>query len=319
LAVSLVAGGFACSAGDSFKRGSGGGPDSQNENTTPEEAMDAAVQMEPESQDKGAMTEDPASPEPPPQPEMMACAEGCSREAPLCHEEKGCVECLESTDCAGQTEHKTCDPISNNCVECVDSTGCPTLLRSRCDDGTCRPCRFNDECSHFRQYPICHYNKCVACLSTKDCKGPGGELYVCDTKNQNCTATQAYTRGVCEPCSTDDECAIGICASNFNGSFCFESYVEGCSPPFTYKEARRIDSDVKTTICGLNVSSCAGYLKHGDACTADADCGSPFSGAGEQCVSGTCRMRCESHEDCPSGNACTLRSASGSYPYCYPI
>ncbi len=140
------------------------------------------------------------------------CNPVCSGATPHCLE-GGCVECRDSTDCAGDSvcTNNTCQSASGNCsgatpyelngacVECLTNDHCGALF---CNTGT-GSC-VNDTCaSCAAPYPACTQVGsdwyCVQCATDADC-GAGG---VCNTSTFACEGGTVTPTDACE---TDADC-----------------------------------------------------------------------------------------------------------------
>jgi len=128
---------------------------------------------------------------------------GCATDE-ICRPDGQCVECIDSMDCAGG---EICDISPGACVECVDNTTCP-VERPTCDANACIAMCDRPLCSgRFPGTPACHPDTggCVECDRANEATDCAGNS--CDPSARTCTMTPLGSRGLCEPCVSDSECA----------------------------------------------------------------------------------------------------------------
>jgi hypothetical protein len=248
-----------------------------------------------------------------------------------------CVECTAHSDCRGATPN--CDAATNACVECVEQADCSAPTSSQCDpaDHTCKPCSVDNDCSEIAGKGVCLAGACVECTATKttSCGSDKGTPLVCDSLEHVCTTAPARSAGLCQPCVSDAQCALGqLCVLDTIGSgkaqkpvgyFCHwkQGDIANGAPADCTDGGRpyvRVVSDVTSIdgetadICGLAVSSCPANNEYRDKNCApsgtpdDTLCG-VSAPADAKCVQfGTttyrCTMTCLSQDDCPSQSTC---------------
>ena len=202
------------------------------------------------------------------------------------------------------------------------------------------PCTDHSECGHIEGQPVCDGGECVACTGTRyeSCgTSDSGKRYVCDSLSRSCTQQERASAGLCESCVSDAHCGAGqLCVMQKYdeptdaegavdvGYFCFwrEDSTEPGAPngdcvnarPYvgTRAGSQSIDG-VEATICGLAVTTCAGYRDYrSKTCadpTDDAACGDERFASDGYCRTFTtgsyrCTTPCLSAEDCDSGSTC---------------
>jgi Cys-rich repeat protein len=97
-----------------------------------------------------------------------------------------------------------CEPTTNVCVECIMNSHCAT--NEVCDPNTlsCVECVTNADCALTPGQHICEpqSQQCVQCITNADCTAPEE----CLTINGQNFCTLPSGRGLCEPCSNDNQC-----------------------------------------------------------------------------------------------------------------
>jgi len=176
-----------------------------------------------------------------------------------------------------------------------------------------------------------------------------GTRRVCDSLSQTCSTQLEQAASLCEPCVSDAQCKTGqLCVMQTYddptdapdggelpvGYFCFwrqDSAGTGApagscanARPFFATESVTSIDGVQASVCGLAVTTCAGYRHfRAESCTGadnDAACGDTRYATDGYCRevgagSGTyrCTTPCLSDDDCKTGAACN----TGSIPnYC---
>lgn len=275
--------------------------------------------------------------------ECVECVETADCDAGVCDAEaQHCVDCLGSEDCEAPTP--LCDTEAQLCVECLGNADCTSPLEAYCDAGSCSPCQSNADCAHLTGTTVCDTaaGECVECTGT-DYESCGlnddDEQLVCDSLSRTCTDQVEHGVGLCDPCVSDANCALGeLCAmhtfqSQELGYFCFwkEGDTENGAPlacgdvgsrPYAKQlpNTTSIDQQVGT-ICGLDVSTCTARNQFrskecGTTAGDDSLCGvSPPDDAVCRMYNASfrCTMTCRSDDDCPPGGPCIINVG---VPYC---
>ncbi|MFN0253350.1 MAG: choice-of-anchor Q domain-containing protein [Kofleriaceae bacterium] len=101
--------------------------------------------------------------------EPAACAEGgCTPAAPVCELTTNvCVGCRDSADCMQFADTPMCSELSGACVQCVDDMSC---VDGRCDlsSNSCVQCLLDADCPN--QRPICtEEGVCRGCIADSEC------------------------------------------------------------------------------------------------------------------------------------------------------
>ena len=252
-----------------------------------------------------------------------------------------CVECTGDTQCSGSK--RFCDLGPKICVECLASANCTSPTASLCLAGTCSPCAANNDCSHIAGKGICtaaladadagaETGTCVECSGTEyaACSGDAGTGRVCDSLTNTCSDELEHSAGLCQPCVSDAQCALGeLCVElKVNGvsagHFCFWKQGDAangapadCTLEHPYVKivegAVSIDGN-SATICGLRVSSCTALNQYSQTSCASATNSAKDSlcgvapGVDSKCQTyGTqhlCTVTCLSDFDCKLGVSC---------------
>ena len=261
----------------------------------------------------------------------------------LCQDAK-CVDCQGDTECS---QGKVCEEGSCVDAECGNGKKClngKVCTKSRCKDctsdascGTGRicegtrclsGCRSDKDCTSGTRCQLSS-KKCVACLSTKDCKdgkfcsqskcipcrrdGDCGAGKLCEQgrcvvgncrKASDCSKKgQLCKNRQCRACQKDGECGAGwICEQ----SLC----KAGCRSKSDCQNNQVCESRTKTCVGCNSAKDCkAGQVcknKRCGSCINDSDCAS-----GSLCLGGRCEVgNCRSDKDCKGGQVCLSRKCS---------
>ncbi len=273
------------------------------------------------------------------------CDGACGGDTPVCDvATETCVECLGPFDCDPSL---ICDTGSNTCVECIGNEDCIDPATSKCDGGVCVGCGASEDCSHIDGKTVCDTDasECVECIGTdySTCGEDLGTPFVCDSQTRTCTTNKEHSAGLCVPCVSDANCALGsLCvletfgdADEPVGYFCFwkQGDTENGAPtdcftggkPYAGVTLDAVSVDgVTADICSLRGSTCVARADHDNK-----DCKS--GGVGDNSLCGfappedaicdqvgvstnyICTMRCSADRDCPSPATCNTGAGT---PYC---
>jgi hypothetical protein len=236
---------------------------------------------------------------------LAACAEGS------CRGDASCVEgscrpadaCgLESDLCAPCTTDSECGGRADRCVRNLQK-GLSHCAASCAADGDC-PSGFLCQAMHGSKQCVPFDGRCEErCLGDRDC--PTG--FRC--AEGYCGAIAGF-RGLCAPCSVDDECQSGACMQGADGR-------RSCAP-FCAAEVDCPAGSVCLAVAGLESAICLPRSGHcpvgvggeGRACTGPGGCasglcmvqdGEPQGRCVDGCSRGACSdgRRCESVDDQP--------------------
>jgi hypothetical protein len=160
---------------------------------------------------------------------------------------------------------------------------------------------------------------------------------VCDVLARTCSAETRRSAGLCDPCVSDEQCGsdqlcvmqrfdeVGDAEGEVDvGYFCFwredadepNAPSDDCAntPPFVDTRAGSESiSGVEATVCGLAVTTCAGYrdyrTKNCSGLDDDASCGDPRFESDGYCEMFSaetyrCTTPCLSEDDCDPGSTC---------------
>lgn len=251
----------------------------------------------------------------------------------ICDPRSGeCVQCLVDAHCATGA----CEANTRTCVQCLESTSCLGAGAARCAENfTCQPCEAPTDCAHIAGRSACNEEgRCVECAAGQvDACG----AFACNPRTQVCTATQAHSLELCEPCEADAECATGFAcvAMRWGGEllhdgmtgYCLPEYVSadlGC-PNTTrlqavYTDTASLDDPNLRDFCAPALTTCAALSDWGKNCAAAAECGLGLGDAEcaktEGIPQSRCNWRCTADIDCPSGLPCL--PTSDGYSICGP-
>ncbi len=206
----------------------------------------------------------------------------CSGAAPACDQTTGaqqgaCVPCTDANTSACTGAKPYCDTATDTCVGCRNSADCSGATPF-CDATTrlCRTCTAandNADCKPSGGVCVTDSNdakkgQCVQCLSGADCA-----TLSCDLVTHACASCSAgapcvnpkpvcNSNAVCEPCSTDGQCAL-----RQSGSFC------ALAAPLTGQCVQCTPTDLSNCngsapLCNPTTGTCV-------ACLKDAACGDP--------------------------------------------
>jgi hypothetical protein len=206
------------------------------------------------------------------------------------------------------------------------------------------------DCEHLADTPICDSGSCVACNRGDYhlCGTNGsGVRRVCDVLERTCSSELEHSAGPCDPCVSDAQCKPGqLCVMQTYddptdspdqgeldvGHFCFwredsaEPNAPGgdCANTRPYVDTRAAATSIdgtQATVCGLRVTTCAGYRDYSSkSCTDpnnDSACGDsrfPEDGYCElfSTTNYRCTTPCGSDDDCDIGFSCD----AGPPKYC---
>ncbi|WP_158542599.1 hypothetical protein [Lujinxingia litoralis] len=215
-----------------------------------------------------------------------------------------------------------CDGPPGQCVECLENAHCTDPQAPVCQQGACTGCASNQDCAGVEGKAICDVatGMCAECLpgQSEAC----GD-FSCDPQTRECTTTELKSRGSCESCRSDDECAPDhICvAMSFAGlardsAYCLridtapDANSSDCQEPFMVLDIKEsITTAELEIVCGINeaLTTCEAVLDYNRSCTSADDCG----------VAGLDDGLCELIEFEP-GVRCTIPCDSSlEYPQCY--
>lgn len=234
-----------------------------------------------------------------------------------------CVQCLTSDDC---TDEAQC--VSGECVECTRDSDCTSRAASACDLARhqCVPCSMSGQCEHIDGAKVCHGGegdagsaRCVECDATDSSACNDGNdvcITVPSDEQFSCSGRESGQVGFCGECAADADCSRGqrcvelVSLSEQVGYHCVylvgetgapASCSEASARPFIRPvETTSVDGELGT-YCTLDTTSCDVFGHFKDACTSDAQCGSPDDGAwcDLEDATGRCSYVCESDGDCP--------------------
>ncbi len=237
-----------------------------------------------------------------------------------------CVQCLNSTQCAGNPAGEVCDESTNTCVGCLDSTQCITAAAPQCNNQVCGACSDDDGCTGIDGAPRCNAGACVQCIADADCNGTS-------CVNNQCTTTTLNSVQQCLTCQSDSECAADHKCVNLSfgeganqkqiGNFCLQVEVSGTACPRPYRAVIQgrasLNDPTLRNYCGINeaLTTCAAVLQRLDAgnapdCTSDDMCGLPGEddgvcgdvlGLGDKCT-----YRCDNVNQCGESGATGMRA-----------
>ena len=253
--------------------------------------------------------------------------------APACKPNVGCVECVDSQDCAGKPGLSVCKTIAgsgaapiNTCVECTDNTQCQTRPdASLCLDNECVPCRADADCnlvdSNGSQagginLHVCDAGTCVECTGPKNGACSNG-TNVCNSTTKACTLTAVGSAALCDSCVSDNQCATTArCVQQAAlGFFCMPLQAQGACPAsgptrgFIQQATSATIDTPSAAVCQPRLATCPAFVAYraGRACddaNDDETCGQggscePVPGGGNDFL---CTIPCAGVSDCLSGS-----------------
>ena len=149
----------------------------------------------------------------------------CGGGEPHCNMTSGeCVECLDSSHCAGQQ----CSP-EGVCVECLDASHCTDPLRPFCLASNCVACEDAADCDATN--PVCetpaqtcgdctNRGHCLRYSDLPSCNVTTGQCVECDIPNQSADCADTALTPACS--------ATGQCVQCNNNSFCTAATASRC-------------------------------------------------------------------------------------------
>lgn len=257
----------------------------------------------------------------------------------VCNAEHTCVECLTPADCAmgltclaqqcvecethDQCRQKTqgtkpfCEPEQHACVECLDDFGCPQPGAPRCVQNACAPCDQSAQCARLTNTPLCDVEAkpamCVHCLEGQGC-GEG----TCILGNRTCSTVRPRSRGACDECEADAQCAAGYVCVELTApnapvaKHCVRTASTGaCTRPYSrlLRNQRSVDGRMQDVCAPSATTNCKAVqdMMAKKPCNVDSECGWRMGDA--RCnVPGTganrCTYICRVDDDCPSSAQC---------------
>lgn len=247
--------------------------------------------------------------------------------APVCKENTGCVECVDSGDCVGKLDTPVCKTAAgggstpiNTCVQCVSNADCQNDAgNSLCQNNTCVPCIADADCNDVDSngsqpggidLNVCDSGTCVQCTGPKN-GGCANGTNVCNSVAKTCTQLQVGSAALCDTCVADNHCGpnarcVRLTVGTSSVFSCFP-LATGTPPTcaervyFGLNQGETIDvQQSPPATCLLRQTTCEGYRDYEllSECEGDPDCG--VTGVADGiCTAGQCTVPCDSSNDCP--------------------
>lgn len=245
--------------------------------------------------------------------------------------------CLTDENCP-TSGNSACNTDTHQCVQCIDDTDCHDAQNSRCDNATnrCAPCETSANCAHPTTGggSVCSTSGanigCVECTHAEQsaCTEAG---HFCETLTNVCSDRAPGGQGLCEECTSDDDCATGrVCvAMTFGasatviGNFClFARLTEGegapagsCDTVRAYTRVQNtasLDNATAVDVCApLAETTCPAVQDYRTGTcdvSGDDECG--FEGVADGLCrtvdsSHFCTIPCAVDNDCKVGATCS--------------
>jgi hypothetical protein len=261
--------------------------------------------------------------------------------APVCKAGVGCVECVDSDDCAAKPGTTVCKTVAgtnpdegagpaavNTCVECTEDEQCQlNAAASRCFNNECVPCAADADCALVDSngsdpggipLNLCDAGTCVECTGVRrEICG----VNVCNSATKRCDNTRPLrSAALCDDCVSDFECAEDArCVQQTSGGtnigfFCVPlptGTPPSCNPrrPFAgAAQLNTLDTPGLTSVCTLRQTTCPGLDDRTEDCDQDTNCGAANVADG-LCVAfgggNVCTIPCISEFDCNVGADCS--------------